>query len=127
MGSMSINPYTPPKSDLGQSRHEYGPDGHTCPNCGVEVTFWRMYLALGPQHIRCRECRARIGFDELGALGVAWVVLLAVAGLASWFAAAWFPFPRFVTWAALFSLSAALSSAPQLVRVRARRRLRVFP
>jgi hypothetical protein len=121
---MSINPYSPPKSDLG--REEYGPDGRTCPNCLADVSFWRMYVAIGPQHIRCKRCGTRVGFDDLGALGAVWGLVLVLSGVGSWFVAAWLPPPRFVMWALLFSLSAAALTAPVLAQCRARRRLRVF-
>ena len=80
---MSINPYSPPKSEHGPNEHGYGPDGHTCPNCLADVGFWRMYVAIGPQHIRCKQCRARVGFDDLGALGAVWGAALGLSGLAS--------------------------------------------
>ncbi len=121
---MSINPYSPPKSDLG--RQEYGPDGCTCPSCLAHVGFWRMYLALGPQHIRCKQCGVRVGFDSLGGIGVVGLALLALSGVGSWFVAAWVPLPRFVAWAVLFSVSAALLTAPLLAQCRARLKLRVF-
>jgi hypothetical protein len=121
---MSINPYAPPKSELG--RKVYGPDGRTCPSCFAEVSFRRMYLSLGPQHIRCKACGARIGFDDLAPIGAVGSVLLTIAGLGSWFASSWFAGPRYISWALLFSVSASLLAAPLLAQCRAHRRLRVF-
>lgn len=89
------NPYAPPRHDsstpsdglgLGLSIGMGGPRGEgvkalepkTCPACGAQVSFFRVYLALGPRHVRCGSCRSRLGYDELVGPGL---VLLGGLGL----------------------------------------------
>jgi hypothetical protein len=58
-------------------------DGKHCPACGTDIGVWPVFSAGLPNLIRCPRCRARIGYQRIGAvLAVLLVVLGAVFAVA---------------------------------------------
>jgi hypothetical protein len=83
----SPNPYAPPREDRLSSsggatatQRVQAPLPKTCPACGGRVGFLRVYLALGPRHVRCAGCRSRLGYDELTGPGLVLLGGLVVLG-----------------------------------------------
>ena len=48
------------------------------------MSFARVYFALGPHHVRCGGCRARLGYDELQGPGLVLLLGLGAMGGAAW-------------------------------------------
>ena len=58
-------------------------DGKHCPACGTDIGVWPVFSAGLPNLIRCPHCKARIGYQRIGAvLAVLFVVLGAVFAVA---------------------------------------------
>jgi len=58
-------------------------DGKHCPACGADVGIWPVFSAGLPNLIRCPKCKARIGYQRIGAvLAILLVVLCVVFAVA---------------------------------------------
>lgn len=79
-----VNPFAPPRLEdpvFGRSR-ALAPK--LCPCCGANVSFGRVYFALGPHHVRCGACRTRLGYDDLQGPGLVLLLGLGAMGGAAW-------------------------------------------
>ena len=61
-----------------------------CPACGADIGVWPILSAGLPNLIRCPRCKARIGYERLGAVVI--VLLLATGAVlaAAYFVATWY-------------------------------------
>jgi len=51
-------------------------DGKHCPACGQDIGVWPVLMATLPNRIRCPHCKARLRYQNAGALIVNLLVLL---------------------------------------------------
>ncbi len=117
------NPYEPPRVEHRQTSLIEAPDGKTCPACGEQVGFFRVYFAWSPNHIRCGRCRAVLRYRHIVGPGLGVLVVVLLLGAATAFVAQFVEGPFAVTWPLLFAGSAALAAIPVAFYARARNRL----
>jgi hypothetical protein len=70
-------------------------DGKHCPACGTDIGVWPIFSAALLKLIRCPRCKARIAYQEIGAvLAILLSIRLLVWGIvvAAAFYLAWGPF-----------------------------------
>ena len=61
------------------------PDGKHCPRCGKDIGIWPVLSATLPNRIRCPHCRARLSYENAGALMINVLLLLIVLCVASYY------------------------------------------
>jgi uncharacterized protein (DUF983 family) len=54
-------------------------DGKHCPACGTDIGLWPVFAAGLPNLIRCPRCKARLGYQGIGAILT--VLLLVLGGV----------------------------------------------
>jgi hypothetical protein len=60
-------------------------DGKHCPRCEKDIGIWPVLSATLPNRIRCPHCRARLAYENAGALMINVLLLLIVLCVASYF------------------------------------------
>src|SRR5690349_5286892 len=68
--------------------YEYGlnmNDGKHCPACRKDIGIWPVLSATLPNRIRCPHCRARLSYDNAGALMINVMLLLILLCVGSYY------------------------------------------
>jgi len=60
-------------------------DGKHCPACGKDIGIWPVLSATLPNRIRCPHCRARLSYENAGALMLNVLLLLIVLCVAMYY------------------------------------------